>query len=200
VIDTLDRGIITDTPDEFIANIFLGNLAYIDDHSLISIAVPSCVGFDQEHHPGHISTHSSSSRQPNIYRPAVTTRFISPSRVYQLHPDYLHNRQSGGSNSKKKPGIKNRTNKNSLRHDFEMIGISEFASRMSVCTNTVRNWIAEEKLTKGIHYMHSGRIFRFPWSQQHIENLMRALTSERPPTRPPMKSQRSNRGRLKLRA
>lgn len=83
---------------------------------------------------------------------------------------------------------------------FEMLGLEEFARRMSICPNTVRNWIKRGKLVEGIHFMHVDTIYRFPWSMEHIDKLMRSLTPEPPPSRPKLQSRRGNRGHLKFRA
>ena len=82
---------------------------------------------------------------------------------------------------------------------FEMLGLVEFASRMSVCPNTIRNWILNGKLTEGVHYLHVGNVYRFPWSTEFVEKLMRSLAPESAPHRPRMQSRRGNRGRLHYR-
>lgn len=83
---------------------------------------------------------------------------------------------------------------------FEMLGLAEFARRMSVCSNTVRNWINDGKLVKGEHYFHIGQIYRFPWSPYYLKELMRSLAPEPSAPRPKMHSQTSNRGGLHYRA
>lgn len=83
---------------------------------------------------------------------------------------------------------------------FEMIGLIEFAKRMSVCPNTVRNWISEDKIVRGVHYFKSGHIYRFPWSSQFVMKLMVHMTPAELSERPKMRSHKSDRGRIKYRA
>jgi len=144
--------------------------------------------------------HLSTVKPHQVYRPAPTKRGVSQFFAFRLHPSYVGRKiyKDVPQRNIRKPKKKSRSNGSEL--GFTMLGISEFADQMGVCTNTVRNWIAEGKLHEGTHYLHVGRIYRFPWSTEHIEKLMSALTPLRPPSRPAMKSQRPNRGRLKLRA
>jgi len=83
---------------------------------------------------------------------------------------------------------------------IEMIGLGEFARRMSVCPNTVRNWIANGKLEDGVHYLHEGHIYRFPWSPFFIAQLMRSFSPAPSPPLPKMQSRTANRARLHYRA
>lgn len=81
-----------------------------------------------------------------------------------------------------------------------MIGLGLFAQKMGVCSNTVRYWIVEGKLVKGVHYFHIGRIYRFPWGPDYITSLLKSLSPALPPSRPRLQSRKGNRNRLKLRA
>lgn len=83
---------------------------------------------------------------------------------------------------------------------FQMLGLVEFASHMSVCPNSVRNWIKGGKLVEGEHYFHIGRIYRFPWGPEYLNKLMLSLAPEPSPVRPNMHSNTSNRARLRYQA
>jgi len=83
---------------------------------------------------------------------------------------------------------------------FEMIGLIEFARRMSVSSNTVRNWMKDGKLLRGTHYFKVGHVYRFPWSQQFVMKIMEHMTPPQPTPRPKLRSHNSNRGHLKFRA
>ena len=82
---------------------------------------------------------------------------------------------------------------------LEMVDLKEFAIRMGVCPNTVRNWIATCKLVEGEHFFHTGRIYRFPWGPEFVSRLMQSLALERPSVRPRMRGRQGNKGRLQLR-
>jgi predicted DNA-binding transcriptional regulator AlpA len=43
--------------------------------------------------------------------------------------------------------------------------LSEFAQRAQIGESTVFQWIKEEKLREGIHYVRLGRALRFPFPQ-----------------------------------
>lgn len=83
---------------------------------------------------------------------------------------------------------------------FEMLNLADFASRMGVCPNSVRNWLHEGKLVEGVHYFHHGRVYRFPWGPEFVKELMRSLVPMPAPPRPKLKSRRGNRGRVVYRA
>lgn len=83
---------------------------------------------------------------------------------------------------------------------FQMLGLAEFASHMSVCPNSVRNWIKGGKLVEGEHYFHIGRIYRFPWSPEFLKKLMLSLAPETLPIRPKMHSHTANRAQLRYHA
>lgn len=83
---------------------------------------------------------------------------------------------------------------------LQMLGLIEFASRMSVCPNSVRNWIRDGKLVEGKHYFHIGRIYRFPWGPDFLKELMVSLAPEPSPSRPRMHSLAPNRKRLRYQA
>lgn len=85
-------------------------------------------------------------------------------------------------------------------NSFEMIGLEDFARRMSVCPNSVRNWIKDGKLSEGIHYFHHSRIYRFPWGPDFVKQLMLSLAPAPSPSRPQLQSRSGNRGRLHYRA
>jgi hypothetical protein len=53
---------------------------------------------------------------------------------------------------------------------------------------------------EGVHYLHIGNVYRFPWSREHIDKLMSSLTPEPPPSRPKLQSRRGNRGHLVFKA
>lgn len=82
----------------------------------------------------------------------------------------------------------------------EMIGITEFARRMNVCQNTIRYWIRDGILVPGRHYLHCGRIYRFPWSDELLADLMGHLHPEPPPKRPRLDSRSGIRRHRKLKA
>ena len=82
--------------------------------------------------------------------------------------------------------------------DMEMIGLLEFSRRMGVCANTIRNWIEIGKISAGEHYLHVGNVYRFPWSIEFVEKLMKHLTPKPVPRRPRLKSRTGNQVRLKL--
>lgn len=125
---------------------------------------------------------------------------IFPAKVpfIPIAPRYHSRQYLCASTSKKVWERKNDDLTNDI--DIGMLGIGEFAIRMGVCSNTVRNWIADGKLIEGIHYLHHGRIYRFPWSREFVDRLMQSLVTNPPPTRPGLRSHRTNRTRLKLRA
>ncbi len=83
--------------------------------------------------------------------------------------------------------------------NFEMLGLIKFASHMSVCPNSIRNWIKNGKLVEGKHYFHIGHIYRFPWGPDFVKELMRSLAPEPSISRPGMRSSRMNRSHLKFR-
>lgn len=85
-------------------------------------------------------------------------------------------------------------------NDLRMIGLGEFALAMGVCSNTVRNWIATGKLKEGVHYIHLGRKYQFPWGESYLDQFMRSLAAEVPPPRPRLATRRPNRGHLKYKA
>jgi len=87
-----------------------------------------------------------------------------------------------------------------LKVDCEMIDLGQFARKMGVCSNTVRNWISDGKLVEGEHYFHLGRIYRFPWGADYVARLMKSLAPAPQPTRPRLQSRKGNRSRLKLQA
>lgn len=62
----------------------------------------------------------------------------------------------------------------------EVLTLNEFAERLKVCPNTVRNWMATRKLIEGSHYFRAGRQYRFPWSNSYILQLMSDWKSELP--------------------
>ncbi len=82
----------------------------------------------------------------------------------------------------------------------EIIGIVEFAKRLKVCPNTIRNWIRSGMLVHGKHYLRCGRILRFAWSNAQILDLMAHLQPEPPSKRPKLKSNSGNKCHRKLRA
>lgn len=104
------------------------------------------------------------------------------------------------SNAKKQWERSSLANSIESGHEFAMLGIGEFAIRMGVCSNTVRNWINDGKLVEGVHYLHIRRVYRFPWSREFVEKLMHTLAPSQPPARPVLRSHRINSPRLKFRA
>lgn len=82
----------------------------------------------------------------------------------------------------------------------ELIGIVEFAARLKVCPNTIRNWITVHTLVEGRHYIRVGRVIRLFWDRQTLASIRDARCPPPPPSRPLMKSIRTNRRRLKLEA
>lgn len=83
---------------------------------------------------------------------------------------------------------------------FEMLNLADFASRMGVCKNTIRNWIREGKLVRGVHYFQAGRIYRFPWGPEFVKELMCSLVPIPALPRPKLKSRGGNRGQVVYRA
>ena len=81
-----------------------------------------------------------------------------------------------------------------------MLSISEFAKRIGVCSNTVRKWISSGKLIVGEHYLNVGRVYRFAWSSTCVEKLMRDLSPQPAPVRPPLQSRNVNRQHIRYRA
>lgn len=92
------------------------------------------------------------------------------------------------------------TDKFSSAGSIEMIGLLEFAQRMRVCANTIRNWIEDGRLTAGEHYLHVGRVYRFPWSLEFVEKLLKCVTPKPAPQRPKLKSRTANRAHIHYRA
>jgi len=86
------------------------------------------------------------------------------------------------------------------QESIEMLGIEEFSTRMHISTNTTRNWLKRGVLLPGRHYILTGRIYRFPWSQDFIIRLMRDLSPEVLTPRPRLESRKLTRSRLKLKA
>jgi hypothetical protein len=91
-----------------------------------------------------------------------------------------------------------------LTHDidnrYEVLKLKEFACRIVACDNTVRNWIKNGILKEGEDFFRAGRDYRFPWSREHLERLMKRLAPVPPLKRPRMVTTRQNRTRLKFRA
>lgn len=85
-----------------------------------------------------------------------------------------------------------------VANDFQMIGIMEFACRMGVCANTVRNWIEDGRLKPGVHFLRVNRILRFPGDRASMEKIIRDMTPVQAPPRPRLNSRRRNRVRIKL--
>ncbi|QEM68772.1 hypothetical protein FO488_11800 [Geobacter sp. FeAm09] len=85
-------------------------------------------------------------------------------------------------------------------NDPEMLDLTAFAKKMMVSTNTIRNWIKLGKLIEGQHYIHVGRVYRFPWSHDCLAHLMRSLAPEPVATRPRMVTRRQNHTQLVFRA
>lgn len=79
-----------------------------------------------------------------------------------------------------------------------MIGIVEFARRLGVCPNTVRNWIDSGRLKPGVHFLRVNRVLRFPADRASLEKIMRDMTPLEAPPRPRLNSKRRNRVRIKL--
>ena len=82
----------------------------------------------------------------------------------------------------------------------QMVSLAKFAELMSICPNTVRNWIADGKLLAGTHYLHVGRVYRFAWGDSFVEKLMQSLTPQAVNPRPQLMSRQNNRTHLNFRA
>ena len=81
-----------------------------------------------------------------------------------------------------------------------MVGIVKFARRLSVCPNTVRNWIDSGLLKAGEHFLHVNDVMRFPVDRESLMQLMRALSPPPNQPRPRMTAKRQNRAGLKYKA
>jgi hypothetical protein len=82
----------------------------------------------------------------------------------------------------------------------EILDLAEFARKMRVSPNTIRNWIQIGKLLEGIHFLRAGRKYHFPWGPELIEKLLKHWHPEPSPPRPSLRSRKGNRGYLRLRA
>ena len=91
-------------------------------------------------------------------------------------------------------------NETNIGNHYEMVDLAEFAKRMSVCPNSVRNWIKSGKLKAGEHYFHIGHIYRFPWGETFLKQLMHTVAPEPSPPRPGLKSRTRNRKLLHYKA
>ena len=62
--------------------------------------------------------------------------------------------------------------------DRGFLTVEQFAARLCVSRATVFGWMQRGVLQAGRHYVKLGRVIRFPWSAETVEELLHASAEQ----------------------
>lgn len=67
----------------------------------------------------------------------------------------------------------------------EFLTVEQFAHKLNISRATVFAWMQKGVLTQGRHFLKIGRVLRFPWTGESLDNLLHLAPEEERPAATP---------------